>query len=262
MQNIARRYQQAFPNIFPEIYSHEHFHFRHTSAELTNASLQAFATGLFGELGAENVVYEDVPDNDWFLRPFDFCPQFDEEVGWISPEMNAFLQGPEIEELIEQVSRKLGFTASNQLTFRQISSMWDWCRFETVSKFEFADLPTGGDHAWCAPFSVAHHHLLEYADDLFYFYTSGYGVPNQRLIRNLPCGLAQDLLNHLQSTNEQRVRIFVSYAQEFQSLLVTLGLFRDVWPIHRHNYAQQFTRNWKTSLLTPTATNLGVIIYE
>lgn len=81
MQNIARRYQQHFPDILTDTYSPNRFHFRHTITERTNTSIRAFASGLFGEAGSQNIVYEDVPENDWFLRPFDFCPAFTEEVG-------------------------------------------------------------------------------------------------------------------------------------------------------------------------------------
>lgn len=263
-QNIARRFQQAFPDILTETYDPNRFHFRYTSLERTNTSLRAFAASLFGADGAQNVVYEDVLETDWLLRPFDFCQNFLDEVENRFDQQIALRQGPEFDEMLRDVNRKLGFHGSNPLSFDAIYTMWEWCRFETASTFEFSGSETGGNSTWCAPFSVAHHLLFEYYDDLFHFYYTGYGVRNQRLVENLNCGVMQDLLNFIDSNNDDDVvaRIFMSHRQLIQTMLVVLGSFRDTWPLHQHNYAQQSGRNWMTSVLTPLATNLVVLRYE
>lgn len=263
MQNIARRYQQVFPDILTANYSRARFLFRHAESERSNTSIRAFASGLFGDAASQNVVYEDVPEADWFLRPFDFCPLHDEGEIWDAQRV-AFQQGPEFEEMLEQINRKLGFHGTNPLSFETIYVMWDWCRYETSSTFEFAESETGGDSAWCAPFSVAHHLLFEYFDDLGHIYASGYGVRNQRLLENMHCGVMQDLLNFIDADNNDELvaRIFVSHMREVQSMLVVLGAFRDTWLLHQHNYAQQSGRHWLPSLITPNAANLAVIHYE
>lgn len=45
-------------------------------------------------------------------------------------------------------------------------------------------------------------------------------------------------------------------------MLVLLGSFRDVWPMHQHNYAQQTGRNWLMSVVSPQGSNLAAIRYE
>lgn len=74
----------------------------------------------------------------------------------------------------------------------------------------------------------------------------------------------QDLLSHLQSNNnsDPTVRVFVTYSQMVQALMVTLGAFRDDINLNQHNFAQQTARHWKTSLLTPNAANFVVLRYE
>lgn len=165
---------------------------------------------------------------------------------------------------MEQVNRKLGFHGSNQLSVESVLTMWDWCRYETASTFEFSSSPTGDNATWCAPFSVTHQLLLEFFEDLTHFYFSRYGVRNQRLLENLSCGLMQDLLTLMQSEDDtdQLARIFVSYTQEIQGMLVALGAFRDAFPPHQHNYAHQSSRQWATSLLAVQASNLAVVRYE
>ncbi|KAJ6644136.1 Multiple inositol polyphosphate phosphatase 1 [Pseudolycoriella hygida] len=264
LQNISRRYQEVFPEIFPQTYERSRFHFRHTGTPRTNVSIQAFATGLFGEVGAEGIVHEPIPEQDWFLRPFDFCPDFWEETADWDRQTRAFETGPEMLELIEQVNRKLGFNSQNELNFTQILTMWNWCRFKIAATFEASNSETGAHCPWCAPFSVAHHLLLEYYEDLSFFYASGYGVRNQRMLENLSCGLIQDLLNQMQSDNDgdTLARIFVSYSEEIQGMLVALGAFRDLWPIHQHNFAQQSGRHWLTSLISPFSANLAAVRYD
>lgn len=258
MQNIARRFQQVFPNILTETYSPDRFHFRHTDAERTNTSARAFATGLFGEAAAQSVIYEDVPEVDWLLRPFDFCPLFNENS---RPYLSAFENGPEITQLMQQVNAKLGLH-NNPLPFFYIVDIWNWCRFETASNFFRSGSETGPDSPWCAAFSVANHELIEYWEDMDYFYYSGYGAKNQHLLVNMHCGLIQDLLHHVQSDSGASARIFISNIYELQGMLTVLGAFRDPWPIHQHNFAQQFNRFWKTSVISSFGANLAVVLYE
>lgn len=262
MQNISKRFQLAFPDILTETYSRTRYHFRHTDASRTNASIRAFAVGLFGEAGAASVVYEPVPEVDWLLRPMNFCPAFSEETADSNSEREAFNHGPEIQEMIEQVNRKLGLRGSSQMDLDQIVTMWNWCKF-TIA-FAFETTGSASPSPWCAPFSVAHQLLFEYREDLGFFYSNGYGVRNQRLLENLNCGVIQDLLRLVQSETDAdtMVRVFITHTQEFQKILVALGTFRDVWPIHRHNYAQQSHRNWLTSLITSFSSNLSVVRFE
>lgn len=264
MENIAERFQQNFPNILTNTYSPGRFLFRHTYTERCNTSARAFARGLFGESASQNVIYEDVPENDWFLRPFEFCPLYDEEVSDWDKKQNAFRIGPEFEEMIEQVNRKLGFITTNKLSSERIFDMWEWCRFETSSTFELSNSETGANSPWCAVFSVANFLTIEYLADLGHFDLYGYGVRNQRLQENLNCGVMQDLLTHMQSNDDtdQMARIFITYAEQVQTMLVLLGSFRDTWPLHQYNYAQQASRHWRTSWIAEFGSNLAVVRYE
>lgn len=262
MENIARRFQQVFPTILTQPYTPARYHFRHTGSSWTNSSIRAFSTGLFGE-GSANVIYEPVPEADWLLRPFGLCPAYIEETVNRTRQQVAFRDGPEFQEMIEQVNRKLGFHGSNRLVFSQIFEMYNWCRLKSLT-FETSNSETGSESPWCAVFSIGHHHLMEYFFDLAQFYSFGYGVRNQRLIENLNCGLMQDLLRHIQSENnaDTMARIFISEQDIIQTMMVALGSFRDTWPIHQHNFAQQTGRHWLTSIISPFSANLAVVRFE
>lgn len=264
MRNISRRFQQAFPDILTGNYTPARYHFRHISDRRSQATIRAFAAGLFGEAEAENVIYEPVPEVDWFLRPLDFCPLFNEESADFNRERWAFGDGPEMQEMIQQVSNKLGFRAPNLLTLNETVNMWNWCRFSVGATFETSNSEIGGNGTWCAAFSVANQLVIEYWLELVFYYRNGYGLRNQRLLQNLNCGVLQDLLRHMQSDSvaDGMARIFVGDWSSIHILLVALGSFRDTWPLHRHNFAQQLTRRWRESLITPFNANLAVIRYE
>lgn len=175
----------------------------------------------------------------------------------MTTEQDAFEEGPEYAQMLDQVNAKLGFTGSNQLNSRQIRTIWEWCRFEQTSK-------PSQPAAWCAAFSIANHQVLDYYEDLNFYYNQGYGIPDRRLAENLNCELMQNLLNALQSqsSTQGRLRIFGTHASTLQLFLVTMGVLEDEFPPTRHNFAQQLLRQWRTGIITPKGANLGMIRFE
>lgn len=257
LQGIAQRYQEAFPEVLPSTYSPNHYFFRTTYKQRTLASLRGFADGLFGFNGFEQVQFAPVPDPDYLLRPHDNCELYD-EVSDVLTEEDEFREGPEYQEMISQVSAKLGFLGSNSLRAIEVETLDTICRFEQI-------WDTNSTSPLCAAFSVANHAVIEYTEDLHYYYKVGYGYSEYRnLFENMNCHLMQNMLSFLQSNdpNDHRARIFSTHSSILQLILVTFGAFEDEVPLSRHNFAQQTFRLWKSSLIAPMATNLAVIRFE
>lgn len=74
-------------------------------------------------------------------------------------EQEAFDNGPEFQEMLEQVNRKLGLFGSSQLSSREVRTIWDFCKF-----YQGWDSTTPSP--WCAAFSIANHAVIEYFEDL------------------------------------------------------------------------------------------------
>lgn len=168
-----------------------------------------------------------------------------------------FEQGPEYLEMLAQVNAKLGFSGSFELSSRQVRTIWEWCRYEQTSE---PSTPA----AWCAPFSIANHAVLDYYEDLALYSTQGYGLSNRRLTENLNCGLVQDLIRYLESNDaeEETARIYGTHSSTLQLFIVSMGIFEDENPLTRHNFAQQIMRQWRSGVVTPKGSNLAVIRYE
>lgn len=257
LQGLAQRYQEAFPTVLSNVYSPNDYFFRTTYKQRTLASLRAFADGLFGFNGFERVHFEEVPTPDLLLRPHDSCEFYDEAIRE-DVEQEEFLEGPEYQEMITQVSAKLGFHGSHQLRAVELETLATICKFEQIWNINVTS-------PLCAAFSVANHQVLEYYEDLDYYYRVGYGYTAfRRLFENMNCHLMQDMLRFLQSNNssDHKARIFSTHSTILQLILVTFSAFEDETPLTRHNFAQQTFRQWKSSLVAPMATNLAVIRYE
>jgi multiple inositol-polyphosphate phosphatase / 2,3-bisphosphoglycerate 3-phosphatase len=132
--------------------------------------------------------------------------------------------------------------------------MWHLCRFEQA--FDLTKISP-----WCSVFSIANIAVLEYGEDLGYYYEAGYGFA---MNKNILCETMQNLLKYLQSNNaaEQPARILVTHSTTMQALMVALDLYKDAVKLTRSNFAQQTNRKWRTSQQTAYASNLAVIRFE
>lgn len=170
--------------------------------------------------------------------------------------MDAFEEGPEYTEMLTQVNRKLGFFDANQLNSRDVRTVWDFCKFEQGWN-------SATPSPWCAAFSVANHAVIDYLEDLDYYYDMGYGgdVP---LFANMNCLVMQDLLRFLESNDasDHLARLYSSHSRALQLFLVTLGVFNEDTPLTRHNYAQQEARQWRSGFIAPMASNFVVVRLE
>lgn len=260
VQNIARRYQQFFPTLLPATHNPNWYHIEHSSFLSASLSVRGFVDGLFGDGAWASIEFPPIPSFEWFLRAPTNCPAYSEFQS--RRERDAWAQGPEVQQMVLEVNRRLGFTGTNLLSFDQIFAMYDWCRWETASTFEISSSPIGENATWCAPFTVFHHELLEYWMDLADYYWFGYGVRNRRMTENLSCGLVQDLLRHVQGLNSQPAKIYYTTGAEVLALFVTFGVLEDQFPLHQFNFAQQSSRLYRTSIEVPNAGNIAVVVYE
>lgn len=254
MVGIAYRYRLAFPTLLPQVYTRSWFTFRHTDRQRTQASVRAFADGLFGHNGYQQVYIEPVLDPDRLLRPHDGCPLYD-AVSDNTVQRGLWQNGVEFQTMVNQVNDKLGLLGGQRLSPRQIRTIWEICNFEQLW-FESVPAP------FCGAFSPYNNLMLEYFEDLDYYYNSGFGGP-RRLFENLNCPLIQDLLGFLDTSDTaENVRIYNTHSTAFQLFLVTLGLFDSDTPLTAANFNQQYNRQWRSTFLTPMAVNIAAIRYK
>lgn len=206
--DLAKRYQAAFPTIFPSTYLPKDFFFQSSGHRRHRQSLEAFADGLFGANAHEQVVFQETPNPDVYMQPWFSCGPFF-EIDTMS-EYNAFVEGPEYQEMIVQVSAKLGLHNSNVLRYEDFFQLAFYCKYEQVLKLNYTE-----PSPFCAVFSVANAQVIEFANDIEWQDMIGTGLPQYRKLKeNLMCFTLQDMLRFIHSNDESdhKVRVFSGHA--------------------------------------------------
>ncbi|XP_053996566.1 multiple inositol polyphosphate phosphatase 1-like [Hylaeus anthracinus] len=254
MRLLARRLQSNFPhllqpngNITPEDYL-----FKTVDA---GNSMKSFKEGLFGNVNT--VIEEEVSPNDTLLAAYKTCNSWLEDCNNISTKIvGEFENQPEFQTLIQNVSRRLGYLYN--LSKRSILTMYDMCRYEkawTVTKLS----------PWCAVFSKDELRVLEYREDLHYYYKAGYG---RAINAQLGCTLLQDMMNHFwkvekdEESVEPRGIFYFSDIISLQNLLTTLNINKDQMQLKDYNYKDMAKRQWRTSFISSFAANLVAVFYK
>jgi multiple inositol-polyphosphate phosphatase/2,3-bisphosphoglycerate 3-phosphatase len=256
VKNVAKRYQAIFPSLLPKIYSQPHYFFRNSPYLRTRQTAQAFADGLFGSGVYQQVNYTGGSAPDVYMAPFGACPAWSELLNNGISEAQAFADGPWFQQMITQVSNKLGFFGSERLNQSEIIAMMTHCQYEQILNHYKAS-------PFCSAFSPANAQVYEYYKDFSFYYLCGYGYTAYRnLFKNMGCYLVKDMLNFLQATDNQKAKLSFGHDATLQLFMVAMGLFNDPVPLTANNFDKQLSRQWKTSLITPMAANLAVVRYD
>ncbi|XP_043785464.1 multiple inositol polyphosphate phosphatase 1-like [Apis laboriosa] len=257
MRLLARRLQSTFPHLLQsnnnENITEQDYVFKESDAYTSSG---AFMEGLFKVKDAIDV--EKVPDNDTLLTMYKTCDSWDNEYNNASyEEVIAFEESEDFENLVKNVSRRLGFFTD--IPKDLILTMYDMCRYEkawTVTQLS----------PWCAVFSKEELHVLEYREDLYYYYKAGYG---REINARLGCTLLQDMMNHfwkVEQENESNFQpkgiFYFSDTISLLNLLTTLNINKDEMQLAAFNYKEMAKRQWRTSFISSFAANLIAVFYK
>lgn len=248
--------QRYFPTLLPRTYSPNQYRFQHTDRQRTQATVRAFADGLFGENMYRTVNMPTPPNPDHLLRPHDDCPAYD-AASDTQVVRGQWQNSAEFQQTLNNINDKLGLVGGQRLSARQMRTMWEICQFHQLW-YPNEDAP------YCGAISPFDNLRLEYFEDIDQYYTSGWGLNPLRLAQNLPCPLMQDLLDLMSSTNpaQENVRIYSTHQTAFELFLVALGVFGNDPPLTATNFAQQANREWRISRLAPMMTNIVAVRYK
>jgi multiple inositol-polyphosphate phosphatase / 2,3-bisphosphoglycerate 3-phosphatase len=253
LKYMALDYQRTFQTVFDERYSPEKFKFGYSDTQRTEASYKAFLEGLFGP-NADSIIHTSPEgNNSILLRPYESCPEFDaqsEKAKDKDSEYVKFQQTDVYKKAAEAISTRLGY--KYVLNAKQIDTIWDMCRFDQAWYLQ-------DESPWCAAFTPEHVYVLEYLEDLKYYYKASYG---SYLSSNLMCAAVKDMVVNLKSEQGPKVVAYFSHASAIQLFLTSLGYAQDKEPLRADNYQQMKYRKFRASVWSPFASNLAVVKYE
>ncbi|XP_076292220.1 multiple inositol polyphosphate phosphatase 1-like isoform X1 [Lasioglossum baleicum] len=255
MRLLARRLQSNFPHLLQTSAGNitlDNYVFKTAEGR---TSMDQFIKGLFGDTAA--MLGEEVSVNDTLLSAYRTCNIWDVESNNVSVvEVSRFEEEPQFQSLIQNVSRRLGFLYP--IPKRSILTMYDVCRYEkswTVTKLS----------PWCAVFNKEELRVLEYHEDLYYYYQAGYG---REINAHLGSTLLQDMMNHFWKVEQDKDSaepngvFYFSDIISLQNLLATLSINKDSSRLTAYNYDNMAKRQWRTSFISPFAANLVAVFYK
>jgi multiple inositol-polyphosphate phosphatase / 2,3-bisphosphoglycerate 3-phosphatase len=250
---MAIDYQRVFQNLIELRYSKEKFRFGYTDTQRTEASYKAFIEGLFGA-GAERIVDTKAEANSSILlRPYENCDKYKEQEKLVkdnSSEFYKFQQTEIYKKTVAEVSTRLGFKYT--LNSKQIDTIFDMCRYDQSWYLQ--------EHsAWCAAFTPEHVNVLEYLEDLKYYYKSG---PGSEINSNIMCAAMKDMMTTMKREDGPKVVAYFAHSSSIQLLLTALGYAKTETPLRADNYSEMKYRKYRSSVWSPLASNLAVVKYQ
>lgn len=197
----------------------------------------------------------EVARDDPILRPYKGCSLWRKNVKK-NPESlrekENFLQSHHVENMMNELRE---MTKIDYLDFRDVELIYTMCGYETAWRHSLFD----GKSIWCSVFrKEAHLKIMEYLEDLEYFYIDGYGF---EITRKLACRTVEDILKFLDSSDKtEKISFKFTHSGTILKLITFLELHKDDFQLRGDKMVDD--RNWRTSLIDLFASNIMVVLYE
>lgn len=135
--------------------------------------------------------------------------------------------------------------------------MFEACRFGVA---------LSNDATWCSVFHQSELELLEYRQDMRYFWRYGHG----RSVNYLPaCGLLGDVIGSIKRLissglkTGKRVFLRFGHSRTILPFITLLGLYKDEEDLLAHNYHQfRHNRKWRLSQINPFSSNIVFTLFS
>ncbi|XP_054282249.1 multiple inositol polyphosphate phosphatase 1-like [Macrosteles quadrilineatus] len=254
---LGKRIRSYFPELLNIPYSADKFVFRHTNTSRTKESAEYFYRGVFGMSFEDQVPTLPAPiEDDRLIYPYNNCPTWDAQSSSAKEEKAKFDKSEWMNNVIYSVSQRLGFDYN--LTKDNVKDIYDGCRYQKAWNVT-------GTSPWCAAFTKEELQVLEYGEDVKYFYKSGPGKPmNMRLA----CPLVKDLYTRFSAVEEEprgnhpAAVFYFSHATMVDMVSARLGLTDDSLPLTADNFPDQMYRKFRTSNIIPFTGNVLAVLYN
>ncbi|XP_065090534.1 multiple inositol polyphosphate phosphatase 1 [Ochlerotatus camptorhynchus] len=240
MQQLGRRFRSRYGEALPKDYRREDFYFKFTKTERAENSARNFSLGLFGR--TVDVEYPTPLSRDPVLRFYKLCDRWRSEIKRNPDavrEVDLFYNSKPMKEVIGRISKKVG----TYLDAESIHLMYQTCAFETAWSKKHTS-------PWCSLFDKSSVKVLEFGEDLEYYWIDGYGY---ELTYEQACNAFGDLLKRFDGDLEPYTFYF-THSGTLLKAMAFLGLYRDEHPLTHRDFERK--RQWRVSEIDAFASNL------
>ncbi|XP_014224945.1 multiple inositol polyphosphate phosphatase 1-like [Trichogramma pretiosum] len=249
--DLAERMQARLPELFPDDYEKNLFRFKYTATQRTELSAKSFVMGLFGQHQSKKVVFEQPEKKDPILRFYKKCKKWQKEVHdnpKTQKERDLFIQSNYVQKVVKDVSKQIGL----KLDYAHVRLIYMMCGFETA--FNQAE-----NSPWCDLLSINDLNVLEYAEDLKYYWKDSYGY---KLNYEQACPALHDMFTFFDKEDETLVTAYFSHSGTILKILSILGIAQDEKVLTHDTFPINSSRNWRSSLIDAFASNIAFVLYD
>ncbi|XP_076549353.1 multiple inositol polyphosphate phosphatase 1 isoform X1 [Osmia lignaria lignaria] len=252
MIDLGERYQARFPTLMTEIYDNQTYRFKYTATHRTEVSAKNFVTGLFGRYGSHKVWYPETEHKDPILRFYKRCQRWRLEVDKnpsAQIEKEKFINSEIYRKMLQNVSKRIGHQVDQEIAHL----MYTICGFETAWH-------DNTESPWCKLFSIDDFKVLEFTEDLEYYWIDGYG---HKLSYEQACPALRDMFDFLVSTEGPVVSAYFTHSGTILKLLALLGVAKDDQHL-THDLFSLYAegRAWRTGVIDTFASNIAFVLYN
>uniref|UniRef100_T1J676 Multiple inositol polyphosphate phosphatase 1 n=1 Tax=Strigamia maritima TaxID=126957 RepID=T1J676_STRMM len=252
LKEIGMRFRARLLNFITKSNS-QHIDLKSSTTNRTHESAKFFVMGL---LGVQSTATTSIVNDDSLLRFYKNCQRWKQTVddnASAAIEATRFRDGSKMKSLLKAVSKRVGLKSN--LTAQDVNLIYEACRFEAAWNEDLTS-------PWCAAFSNDDLKLLEYSEDMKYYYKHGYG---HEINYHQACPPVKDIVDKFSSqmlgnSSDASIVLRFSHSGMMLKLLARMGLFKDDPPLTGENYKIQRNRVWRTSHIDSFSTNLALIL--
>ncbi|KRT86210.1 Phosphatase [Oryctes borbonicus] len=254
MLQLAERMQARFPDVIPPVYSNSSYKFKFTKTQRTKRSAQSFAIGLFDRKTAMDVYFPEALKHDPILRFYKLCSKWKLTVKQnhaTLAERKEFEDSLIMKRAIDKINKKLNLDKA--LSFDDVFLMYTTCAFETA-------WTSKRKSPWCIAFDMDTIKVIEYAEDLKYYWLDGYG---KEITYKQACKVFNDMLNFITDQNPYPKAVFYfTHSGTLLKMLSHLNLYKDDESLRAAGYDKNHNRKWRVSHIDTFGGNLAFILYK
>ncbi|KAK4014322.1 hypothetical protein OUZ56_026848 [Daphnia magna] len=258
LKGIGDRFQHRFRTLLTRPFVNSSYIFQHTDTERTNASARAFAKGMFGKKNIGDVFFQKSSTPDTLLRFDEVCDKWKKKVHANSDaliERTLFEESDDFLSMLQSVTHRLGFFST--LNFSDINLMYNMCLFNKAWHPKKLS-------PWCAVFSKDDLKILEYREDLEFYYENGYGFPINYEQACVPLKDVHDSFRRVVDniSPNPKGKFYFTHTGTVLKVMARFGLFKDAIPVKHSNRELMKHREWRTSLISSFGTHLALVLFN
>ena len=252
---LGERWLTRLPDLLSH-YSPSRFLLRSTATQRSRQSGRSFTAGLWGRRQADRAEWqpEQSPHHP-LIRSYKLCQKWIKQVKKnpeAVKEKNKFENSGVMREVMANITAVLGL--ESMLDIASLDLMYIACNFDLAWR---PDQPS----PWCGVFSDEQLEVMEYREDLEYYWVDG---PGHAVTAAQSCVLMRDLQNiaaRIQAGISTNATLSFSHSGAVLKLVALLGTHQDTVHLRSDNYEQMGRgRRWRTSEIGPFASSVSFVI--